>query len=160
IVGLIIKVKHATTRASKEKMAILKLEDLNGVVEVLVFPAVFSKIERYLEVNTVVLLKGRLNLREESPKIIANDITPIDMVYKLISAININLSNLRENVFDTLKGILRSHPGKVPVYLHLATPNKARVQLLVGEDLFVEPSEELIAAIDSLLGEERLSILI
>ncbi|MCM8771366.1 MAG: DNA polymerase III subunit alpha, partial [Candidatus Omnitrophica bacterium] len=108
IVGLIIKVKHATTRASKEKMAILKLEDLNGVVEVLVFPAVFSKIERHLEVNTVVLLKGRLNLREESPKIIVNDITPIDMVYKLISAININLSNLRENVFDTLKGILRS----------------------------------------------------
>ncbi|MDD5236817.1 MAG: DNA polymerase III subunit alpha, partial [Candidatus Omnitrophica bacterium] len=160
IVGLIVKVRHAVTRANNEKMAILKIEDLEGMVEVLVFPATFNKVERYLEPNTVVLLKGRLNLREEAPKIIANDIMPIEMVYKLINAININLSSLRENVFDTLKEILRAHPGRVPIYLHLDTPAKSKVQLLVGEELFVEPSEELIQGIDSLLGEERLSLLL
>ncbi|MCM8780158.1 MAG: DNA polymerase III subunit alpha, partial [Candidatus Omnitrophica bacterium] len=160
IVGLIVKVKHAVTRANNEKMAILKLEDLEGVVEVLVFPQAFNKVEKYLAPNSVVLLKGRLSLREEAPKIIANDVMPVEMVYKLINAININLRNLRENIFDTLKSILRAHPGKVPIYVHLDTPAKSKVQLLVGEELFVEPSEELIQGIDSLLGSERLSLLL
>jgi DNA polymerase-3 subunit alpha len=160
MVGMISKIKHTITRAKQEKMAILKLEDLEGSVEVLVFPQAFQKVCHYIQPSSVVMVRGRLNLKEESPKIIANDLFPIEEVYRLISAMNINLSGIRENLFESLKALLASSPGKTPVYLRLDTPSKSRIQMVVGNGLFVEPSESLTQEIANLLGEERLSLVI
>ena len=160
IVGLIAKIKQTTTRAKQEKMAILKLEDLEGVVEALVFPRAYQKVWRYIQPNTVVLVRGNLNLREDTPKIIVNDLFPVDEIYKLITAMNINLAGVRENIFESLKELLTASHGNIPIYLHLDTPTKSRIQLVVGEGLYVNPSEKLIQDIESLLGEDRLSLVI
>ncbi|MFA5062495.1 MAG: DNA polymerase III subunit alpha [Candidatus Omnitrophota bacterium] len=158
VVGLISKVKHTMTRAKQEKMAILKLEDLDGSVELLVFPRAFQKVSRYIQPNSVVMVKGILNLKEDTPKIIVDDLFPFDEIYKLITAMSINLSGLKENVFDTLKGLLAASRGNIPIYLNLDTPAKSRVQLVVGEGFYVSPSEKLIKDIEELLGEKRLSL--
>ncbi len=160
IVGLIVKIKHTVTRAKQEKMAILKLEDLSGSVEILVFPRAFAKISSHIQANTIVHIRGVLDLKEETPKIIAEDLFPFEEIYKLITAININLSGIRENIFETLKALLATHRGRVPVYLRLDTPAKSRVQLIVGEGLYVEPNEQLIQDLDELLGPEHLSLVI
>jgi len=160
IVGLIVKIKHTVTRAKQEKMAILKLEDLDGAVEILVFPRAFAKISSHIQANSIVHIRGVLDLKEETPKIIAEDLFPFEEIYKLISAININLSGIRENIFESLKALLGAHRGRVPVYLRLDTPAKSRVQLIVGEGLYVEPSEQLIQDLDELLGPEHLSLVI
>ncbi|MFA5096978.1 MAG: DNA polymerase III subunit alpha, partial [Candidatus Omnitrophota bacterium] len=158
IVGLIAKVKHTITRAKQEKMAILKLEDLEGSVELLVFPRSFQKVSRYIQPNSVVLVRGTLNLKEDTPKVLVNDLFPFDEIYKLITAMSINLSGLRENVFESLKTILAASRGNIPVYLNLDTPQKSRVQVVVGESYYVTPSEKLIKDIEELLGEERLAL--
>lgn len=160
IVGLITKIKQTITRAKGEKMAILKLEDLDGTVEALIFPRAYQKISRYIHPNTVVHIRGTLNLKDDTPKIIVEDLFPFEEIYKLITAMNINLSGIRENIFETLKAMLSAYRGNCPVYLRLNTPAKSRVQLIVGEGLFVNPSEKLIQDLDELLGEERLSLVI
>ncbi|MCX5705227.1 MAG: DNA polymerase III subunit alpha [Candidatus Omnitrophica bacterium] len=160
LVGLIAKIKQTVTRAKQEKMAILKLEDLDGVVEALVFPRSFQKISCFILPNTVVLVSGTLDLKEDTPKIIINDMMPVDEVYKLISGVKINLSGVRENVFDSLKEILSASRGNVPIYLHLDTPTKSKIQVIVGDNLYVQPSEKLIQDIEGLLGEERLSLVL
>ncbi|HNW39446.1 MAG TPA: DNA polymerase III subunit alpha [Candidatus Omnitrophota bacterium] len=167
IVGLIAKIKNTVTRAKQEKMAILKIEDLDGAVEVLVFPRAYAKISSYIQANTIVHIRGVLDLKEETPKIIAEDIFPFEAIYKLISAININLAGLRENIFESLKTLLATHRGNVPVYLRLEAgptgkqaPAKTRVQLIVGEGLYVDPSEKLIQDLDELLGPEHFSLVI
>ncbi|MFH1889099.1 MAG: DNA polymerase III subunit alpha [Candidatus Omnitrophota bacterium] len=160
IVGLIAKIKQTVTRAKQEKMAILKLEDLDGAVEVLVFPAAFQKSSRYIQPSTVVLVKGRVDRREDIPKIVANDLFPMDEVYKLVTSVNINLSGVRENLFESLKELLVQYPGKIPIYMHMDTPARSRVHLVVGEGLYVSPSDKLIREIESLLGEDRVSLVI
>ncbi len=160
IVGLISKIKHTITRAKQEKMAILKVEDLDGIVEVLVFPRSFQKVSRYIQPNTVVMIRGVLNLKEDTPKIIVNDLFPLDEIYKLVTGVKINLSGIRENIFDSLKEVLSSSRGNVPIYLHIDTPAKSRVQLVVGDALYVSPSEKLINDIENLLGDERLSLVL
>ena len=160
IVGLIAKIKQTITRVKQEKMAILKLEDLNGVVEALVFPRAYQKISRYIQLNTVVHILGTLNLKEDTPKIIVDDLFPFEEIYKLITAMNINLSGIRENIFESLKTLLADYRGSIPIYLHLDTPAKSRVQLVVGQNLYVTPSEKLIEEIENLLGEERLSLVL
>ena len=111
-------------------------------------------------INTVVLVSGTLNLKEETPKILINDMMPVDQIYRSISAVNINLSGLQENIFESLKEILSTSVGRTPIYLHLHTPAKSRVQLLVGDNYFVSPSEELILDIENLIGHDRLSLVI
>ena len=160
IVVLIAKIKQTTTRAKQEKMAILKLEDLNGVVEGLVFPRAYQKVSRYIVPNTVVLVRGNLSLREDTPKILVNDLFPVDEIYKLITAMNINLSGIRENIFESLKDLLASFRGQVPIYLRIDTPTKTRAHIIVGEGLYVSPSEKLIQDIEGLLGEERLTLVL
>ncbi|MFA6357328.1 MAG: DNA polymerase III subunit alpha [Candidatus Omnitrophota bacterium] len=160
IVGLIVKIKHTVTRAKQEKMAILKLEDLDGSVEVLVFPRAFAKIGSYIQPNSIVHIRGILDLKEETPKIIVEDLFPFEDIYKLITAMSINLSGIKENIFESLKIMLEEYRGSIPVYLRLDTPSRSRVQLLVGENLYVRPNEKLIADLDELLGEERLSLVI
>lgn len=158
VVGLIVKIKHTTTRAKGEKMAILKLEDLEGIVELLVFPKAFRLVVKNIQPNSIVLVKGRLNTKEDTPKIIVNDLILFDDIYRLITGVNINISGIRENLFESLKERLSSSPGNAPVYLHLDTPARSRVQLVVGQEFFVEPNEELIDDIESLLGEDRISL--
>ena len=173
IVGLIAKIKQTTTRAKQEKMAILKIEDLDGAVEALVFPRAYSKISRYIQLNTITHIRGTLNLTEDTPKIIVEDIFPFEEIYKLISSMSINLSGIKENIFETLKNMLAEHKGSVPIYLRLDTSpctkqtsaakqasSRGRVQLVVGENLYVQPSEKLIQELDELLGEERLSLVL
>ncbi|MCX5697529.1 MAG: DNA polymerase III subunit alpha [Candidatus Omnitrophica bacterium] len=160
LVGLISKIKQTLTRAKQEKMAILKLEDLEGSVEALVFPQAYQKVSRYLLASTVVLVRGRLNLKEDTPKIIINDLFPVDEIYKMISSININLSGIRENLFTSLKEVLCENRGKIPIYMHLDTSTRSRIHLVVGDGLFVEPSEKLIQDIETLLGEDRLSLIL
>jgi DNA polymerase-3 subunit alpha len=141
-------------------MAILMIEDLDGLIEVLVFPSVYQKVAKYILASNVVLLRGRLNLKENSPKIIADDLYPIDEVHRLVTSVKINLSGSKENVFDSLKKLLRSSPGSIPVYLQMDTPSKSRVQVLVGQDLFVDPQEKLIQDIEDLLGENKVMLTI
>ncbi len=160
IVGLIVKIKQTMTRKKQEKMAILKLEDLDGVVEVLIFPTTFRQVYKDIQPNIIVLVRGRVNLREETPKIIAQDLVSIEKIYNLISAINLNLSGIRENLFTSLKERLISSPGKVPIYLHLDSPSKSRIKLIVGEEFFVQPSVDLIQDIETILGEDRISLVV
>jgi len=158
IVGLISKVKLTITRAKQEKMAILKLEDLEGSVELLVFPKTYQKISRYIVAGTVVLVRGVLNLKEDTPKIIANDMFPVDEIYKLVTRINIDLSGVRENLFTSLKELLEAHRGNIPIYMRLDSPAKTKVQFVVGDDLYIDPNERLLQDIENLLGGERLSL--
>ena len=106
------------------------------------------------------MVRGSLNLKEDTPKILVNDLFPFEEIYKLITGMKIDLSGVRENIFESLKGLLSASRGSVPIYLHIATPAKSRVQLVVGEGLYVAPSEELIQNIEDLLGENRLALVI
>ncbi|MFH1577713.1 MAG: DNA polymerase III subunit alpha [Candidatus Omnitrophota bacterium] len=160
VVGLIVKIKQTVTRAKGEKMAILKLEDLEGVVEVLVFPQAFKLVSKNIQPNSIVLVKGRLDLKENTPKIIVNDLLLVDDIYRLISGMKIDISGIRENLFDSLKARLFDSKGRVPIYLHFDTPTRSRVQLIVGQEFYVEPSKELIDDIELLIGEGRISLML
>lgn len=157
LVGFLASVKHVITRQKEEKMAILNLEDLSGATEVLVFPKVFNQVYKEIQPNSVVLVKGRLTLKEDNPKIVAQDLISLEKVYKLITRINLDISGVKQDLFNSLKERLQKSPGKVPIHLHFYS-SSSRIKLIVGEDLFVEPTAELIQDIESLIGEEKISL--
>lgn len=158
LVGLIEHVKLTNTRKTNERMAILRVEDMEGEVEVVVFPSAYARLANYISEGEVIFLSGKVSLRDETPKIIAEDMKHIHDVYGSIKSINVDLSEVGDKDLKDLKRKLSSFPGKIPVYLRLNTKSHKSVEILVGKDLYVAPNERLMNEIKELVGAESFSV--
>ncbi|HPB68845.1 MAG TPA: DNA polymerase III subunit alpha, partial [Candidatus Omnitrophota bacterium] len=158
LVGIIAGIKYTTTRKTNERMAIVKFEDMEGGIEVVIFPSTYQAVAPSLVEGDVVVVVGRVSFRDDVAGLVAKDIKKIDEIYKVIKAIKVDLSGLNEESLEKLKSKLSLSPGKTPVYLNLNTKSRKSVQILVGEDLFVTPNETLMNDIKELVGESRLKV--
>ncbi len=154
--GIISKAKFTTTRKTNEKMAIVTLEDLDGVVDVLVFPTTFSKAAGLVKQDAIIFVKGRVNLREEEPKIVANEISALDSVkmkYTKMVVVDLVTAGLETLTLEKLKKILSRYPGKVPVYLNFVKPDGKRTTVSIGKSYSVEPHEGLARDVEKVFGQ-------
>ena len=136
-------------------MAIVGLEDLTGTVETLVFPRSYQKFAGLVRVDSMVFITGKLNLREEEPKLIAEEIIPLeDVKSKFTKAILIKLSTagLERTQLDDLKDILSRHRGKIPVLLNFQKPDGRSVSMSAGRSYTVKMDDILLEEIESLCG--------
>ena len=78
IVCTIVKNRMMTPK-SNTMMAFTSVEDLTGTMEVIVFPRVLDTFRDALKENAVVVIEGRLSVREDEPsKLMAESISPIE----------------------------------------------------------------------------------
>ena len=83
VIGGMITGKTVKTTRSNTLMAFVEVEDMQGIVEVLVFPRDYEKYKGMLEVDKKVLVKGRAVLEEgKAGKIICQEFIPFDQVPK------------------------------------------------------------------------------
>jgi len=158
--GIISKVKFTNTRRTNEKMAIVTLEDLDGVVEVLVFPATFSKVAGMVKQDAIVFVKGRANMREDEPKIIANEIAALDSVrmkYTKTVLVDLVTMGLDTGALEKLKKVLSRYPGRIPVYLRFVKSDGKKTVISIGSALSVEPHEGLVRDIEKIFGLDVVS---
>lgn len=156
--GIIQKLKQTMTKRTNERMAIIQLEDLEGSVEVVVFPSTFKEVYSYLVPAQAVLIKGRLSLREEEAKVIASEVIPLDTVKsKYTQAIHLHLKKRDEKptLLQEVQQVLARYPGPVPVHLHLHLNDGRRVQVQVNSDLAAQPTEELMQEMEQLVGAQN-----
>ncbi|MBI2104663.1 MAG: DNA polymerase III subunit alpha [Candidatus Omnitrophica bacterium] len=158
--GMLTKIKHTTTKKTNEQMAVCLLEDLQGDVEVLVFPNSFAQLAPQLKPNAIVFVEGRVAIREDRPRLIAQQIIPIEQGgSKLAQGMELILRQYEQKeMLEQLKGVLARFPGTVPITLRLEVPNQAAVRLRLAEQFKVEPRQELLDALDELLGQEAVLI--
>jgi len=159
--GIITKAKYTFTKKTGDKMAILRFEDLKGTIDVLVFPRSFKSAEKNISEDALVFIRGRVNLREDTPKIIAEEILPLeDARNKYTQALSVELitTGLEKDILAALCGIFKKYKGNTPVYINFTTSEKKRVQMAAGKGLSVVPTDELIAEIESLIGEGAVSV--
>jgi DNA polymerase-3 subunit alpha len=105
-----------------DPMAVFTLEDLDSSIEVTVFPKSMLEHGHKLVDDAIVLVKGRVDSREDTPKLLCSDLTVLD-ASELGQAVPLKLrlpaATLSEQRIDTLKRLLSEHPGDSPVHLHL-----------------------------------------
>lgn len=160
LVGMISAVKLTNTRKTNERMAIIRIEDMEGEVEAVIFPSDYVQHSHQLISGEVVFVNGKVNIRDDRASIIISDIKRVQDVYDLIKAINVDLSAIDDKHLGKLKTKLTKYPGRVPVYLNVHTNAHKSVQILVGEDLHVSPNESLMNEIKSIVGKENFSVTI
>ena len=127
-------------------MARFVLEDLQASMEVFVFPRVMAEHGAQLENDAVVVVRGRVDVRDEEPKLVAMEIRrpvlgdPGEGELR----ISLPLGVLSEGTVGRLKELLADHPGPSPVLLH------------VGDKVLRLPPEFNVESRNGLVGELKM----
>ena len=161
ICGIIAGLKQKVTKKG-DKMAILNLEDLSGTVETVVFPDLYKTAHHLLLTDTPLIIAGQLDKSEQGNKIKAMRIHLLaDIKKKGTTRMDIKLSatGLTQDDLLKVKDILLRYQGSIPVYLRLQNPTRKDSLISVGRDLRVNPNEQLINEIESVLGAGVVSLL-
>ncbi len=119
VAGVVTNLSRKYTKKG-DLMAIFVLEDLGAAIEVMVFPKAMAEYGPLLTEDAVVCVRGRLDTREEPPKIICMELAAIDMTPGEPPL----CLRLRPGVLDgpavhQLKKLLLAHPGGSPVYVRV-----------------------------------------
>ena len=140
--------------------AAVTLEDLEGAVEVMFFPASYQSAAVHLVEDAVVLVRGRVDKRDDTPKIIANEVTLPDLSSGPRGPVVVQLPTQRVTppVVERFKEVLASHPGTTEVHLKLVNGGRETV-LRLDQGLRVRPSTALMGDIKALLGPTSVALL-
>ena len=154
--GLITQIQRKVSRQGTP-WAIVTVEDLEGAVDVMFFANSYTQHSIHLIEDRIVIIRGRVDKREEQAKIMALDLSLPDITLAPTGPLVIAMETARctPPVVDRIKEILRSHPGKREVHLKLDDGRKSLV-MKIGDDLRVTASPSLSADLKSILGPDCL----
>src|ERR1017187_1897032 len=150
--GILSGVTRKVTRQGSP-WAAATLEDLEGAIEELFFPATYQACMHLVVEDAIVLVRGRLDRREEVPKLVAMELKPADLPTGDSGPFVVSILEARcvPPVVDRLREVLRTHQGPQEVHLRLVSGNRAKV-LKLDDKLRVRPSPSLVADLKQLLG--------
>ena len=150
--GILSGVQRKVTRQGMP-WAAATLEDLEGAIEVLFFPATYAECATLVADDAIVIVKGRVDRRDESPKLVAREVSTPDLSVGASGPFVVSMPVQRcvGPVVDRLHEVLRSHPGLAEVHLRLCNGRQTTVVRL-DDKLRVRPSPGLLADLKQLLG--------
>ena len=154
--GLITQVQRKVSKQGNA-WAIVSIEDLEGAADVLFFATTYVNYAMNLIEDQVVTIRGRVDKREEAPRITALEMSLPDITGAPAGPLVITMSAARVTppLVDRMKEILRSHPGSREVHLKLDDGQKGLV-MKIDDDLRVTASPSLSADLKSVLGPDCL----
>src|SRR5690606_37494150 len=133
--------------------AIATVEDLEGSVEVMFFPATYQLYALQLAEDAIVVVKGRLDRRDESPQVIASEMSIPDTSSAPAGpgTVTAPVARCTPPMVERLKDVLATHPGMTEVHLRLEGNGRTTVMRL-DDGLRVTPSTALMGDLKALLG--------
>lgn len=147
-------------------MGFITLEDLTGQIECLLFPRIFERYNKLLELDMPVLLTGQLSVREEEDtKLLVDVVEPLvqlpppeepmsDIERAKRSPVKLYL-RMQRSQMDEVKEVLQRQPGKVPVYMNF--PDEG-ITLLAPRDWWCEDAEDMLATLMTTLPEKDMKV--
>ena len=160
--GLISSLVPRMTK-KKEPMAVLRLEDLDGSVEAVVYPDAYREYKPVLAQDQAVMVCGEVRFEENEPKIIVNEVYPLKECPTLFAErLSIHLPAARINdtpeLLVRIRETLSLHPGRLQVLLCLLFESGEKVFLDTDNQYKVTPDESLVKELEHILGEETVYV--
>ena len=153
VAGLISGLQRKVTKQGSP-WAIATLEDLEGVIDVMVFPQTYQLVATQLVEDAVLVVRGRLDKREDQPKLVAMELTLPDLSEGPRGPVVITLPVAKcvPPVVDRLKEVLATHPGVTEVHLQLQQAAGRTTVMRLDDRLRVSPGPALFGDLKALLG--------
>ena len=152
-VGGIVGALRSTTTRRGDPMAFVRLDDLSGSVEAVVFNSAFAAARDLLEADRVLLVKGRIDHKDGETKLVALELSPFEAVPERREVrLRVDARRAHAGVIRELAAVVRGFPGDFPVVLDLDMTAGPRV-LAFGPEFRVNPDSDFFAEVTALLGE-------
>lgn len=157
--GIVTGIRKITTRKG-DPMAFVILEDLLGATEVIVFPAVYRKSAHLLGSDNPLLVKGKINSKDEEIKIIADEIIYLnDNLHEqetvIPACLYVRMPDADSSLYHDIQNILRQHRGNSPVLLYLESTKKV---IKTKREWWVDLNSTVVHELSLLLGQDGVYI--
>ena len=148
IAGIITSVKKKYTKNNKI-MAFVSIEDLYGSAEIIVFEPTYLKAQDVLVEENIVMIIGRLSIREDDEtKIVANKIENFGASKPKM--LTLNITNTTEEQKAKLRGAIKFFGGE---------QNNISVAIKIGEDLkscgAIYLTDDILKVFEGIVGKEN-----
>ncbi len=159
VCGLVGAIREVNTK-SGNRMGFATLEDVEGTIELTVFPETFRQSVNHLRSGLPLLVRGRVEGSGTARKLLAEEIGPLgpELDGARVSApscrVRIPASASVDDHLGPLRAILEQHRGAAPLYVHLQA-NGSEV-VMRSRTICVDSSPALLAAVEALLGPESI----
>ncbi|MGR3309598.1 MAG: DNA polymerase III subunit alpha [Candidatus Brocadiales bacterium] len=157
--GVITSVRNSITKKG-DPIAYITVEDLEGVVDCVMFKRQLSKFNGLLNQDEIVFVRGQLNILNETRSIRLSEIIPTAEVHNKVAwkiTIKLNCDDSPQaDALNRLKEILLANEGSCPVFIDIATRDKSHVTVKLPKTFSISPTERIHKEIDDLLGEGHL----
>ncbi len=151
--GIVGAVKHLTTKKG-EPMVFMRLDDLTGSTEVVVFNSVYTAARDLIELDSVLVVKGRIDHKQEGEtKLLAMEVSAFEAIAERREVrLKVDGQKAPAGIVRSLAGVVKEFPGETPVIVAIAT-SQGETTLALGPDYRVKPEPDFFAEVKSLLGE-------
>jgi DNA polymerase III subunit alpha len=132
------------------------VEDLTGQVEVVFWPNTYRAAHEVLTEDAVLIITGRLEVRDEAVKLTANKVAVPDLSEALGAPVVVSFAaeQCTADAVQRLKDVLANHTGVVPVHLQVVTADGGRRLYQLGDALRVERRPGLFGELKAAFGPE------
>ncbi|HZP49823.1 DNA polymerase III subunit alpha [Actinocrinis sp.] len=151
--GIISGLQRKMTKQGNQ-WAIATIEDLEGSIDVMFFPNSYQLYATALAEDAVVLVKGKVERREDVPRLMAIELNVPDLAQAEANqplVLHVHDSKITPASAPRLREVLASHPGMTEVRVRMRGRTSTTV-LKVGDHLRVTPSPALMGDLKALLG--------
>lgn len=153
--GILTEVKQKVTR-NNTIMAFLKLEDLSGEIEVIVFPRTLDRVRESISEDALVTIKGRISLKEdEPPKLICEKIEGLEKVDSNKVYIRVNDEESARKVNYELRRNLSEYRGESAVYVFNASNNKS---YRLAREAWLNLNTDITTILKEKYGEDNVKV--
>ena len=152
--GIVANIRSMRTKKG-DAMGVMLLEDLQGVVEVLVFPDTYSKTRDILVADAPVIVSGKLDSDESNTKILASRILPIDLAQAQLSrkvTVVIDALAAPADLAERLRPIVEEKTGSAELVFELRYPGRYAVFVRPNPYLNVLPDKEFVNFVEGICG--------
>jgi DNA polymerase-3 subunit alpha len=158
VAGMVSGLQRKVTKQGAS-WAIVTLESLDGVIDVMVFPQTYSQYGQLIAPDSIIQIRGRLDKREEdAPKFVALEISIPQFQEIPVGALRLYVpaQRLIPPLVEKLKAVLASHPGTTEVQLEVIHADHTTA-LRLDANLSVSVSPGLYGDLKQLLGANCLT---
>jgi DNA polymerase-3 subunit alpha len=156
VAGIVSALKQLTTKKG-EPMVFMRLDDVLGSAEVVVFNSVYAAARELLVADEVLVVKARVDHKEGETKLIALEVSPFEGTPERREVrLKLDARRARAGMIRELAAVVKEFPGELPVILDLVTSEGPRT-FQFGSDHRVQPVPDFFAEVKALLGEAAIA---
>jgi len=155
VAGVLTALTKKFTRKG-DTYLVATVEDLTGQVEVVFWPNTYRAAHEVLAEDAVLVVTGRLEVRDEAVKLTANKVSVPDLSEALGSPVVVSFASEQctADAVRRLKDVLANHAGVVPVHLEVAAPDGSRRTYRLDDGYRVERRPGLFGELKSAFGPD------